>query len=230
VLLSDNLNLDRGKAEAGKVELKKMVVRFKDVKGNVHEHAFPGRADKKWDNDGWIASLNKWRYQTLSRKFKYDPTIKRGHRGKWTMQEKVFIQGEILKRVEKNGDRLVGEDWKAVAEGHNERFAGTVVKKGEQLLKGVAVKDYTITTRSQLAIRAAFDKMPDLVQMVDELIAQYTDDDGTDEEGEPMEGVIIEGKYGGELDHHLEDPSDDEDDGQRPASNQTGAILVEGAC
>jgi hypothetical protein len=175
--------------------------------------------------------LNKWRYQTLSRKFKYDPTIKRGHRGKWSMKEKVFLQGEILKRVEKNGDRLLGEDWKAVAKAHSERFAGTIVKKGEQLLKGVAVKDYTITTRSQLAIRAAFDKMPDLVEMVDELVAQYTDDDGTDEEeGEPMEGVIIEDKHGDELDHHLEDPSDDEDDGQRPASNQTGAILVEGAC
>jgi hypothetical protein len=66
---------------------------------------------------------------------------------------------------------------------------------------------------------------------MEDLVAEYTDGEG-EEDTEPMEGVVKEEEntHGGELDHHLEDPSDDEDGGQQPASNQTGAILVEGAC
>jgi hypothetical protein len=206
-------------------------LRFKDTLGNFHEHKFPGHAEEKWDDDAWVASLNKWRYQTISRKFKYDPSIVRGHRGKWTMAEKVFLKDQLQKKVEQNGDRLLVEDWKDVAKAHKEKFVGTVVKKGEELLHGTAVRDYTITERTHVAIRAAFEKMQDLTEMVAEMVAEYTDDESGDE---PEDDVVmtnaIEEEHGGELEHHLEDPSDDEDDGQRPASNQTGAILVAGAC
>jgi hypothetical protein len=230
VLKSQNANLDQSKAQRGNVEPKKLVLRFKDVKGNIHEHSFPGRAAQKWDDDLWIASLNKWRYQTFNRKFKYDPSVKHRPRGKWTMAEKEYLKQQLKKRIEESGNRLAGNDWKEIAKLHNERFSGTKVKKGEKLLKGEAAKDYTITDRSALAIRAAYDKMHDIVQFVEDLVAEYTDDEGDEEEGgDKMEGIIEE-KPGGQLDHHLEDPSDDEDDGRRPASNTTGAILVEGAC
>jgi hypothetical protein len=232
VLVNDNKNINRTKAVTNNPEPKKMIIRFKDVKGNVHQHKYPDHASQKWDDDAWIASLNKWRYQTISRKFKYDPSVVRGRRGKWTMAEKIFLKEQITKKIEVNGDRLIGEDWKAIAKAHNERFAGTVVKKGEQLIKGfIAIKDYTLTERSYIAIRTQFDKMADLKQEMEDLVAESTESEG--EEGtEPMEGVVKEEEntHGGELDHHLEDPSDDEDAGQRPASNQTGAILVEGAC
>jgi hypothetical protein len=230
VLKSENVNLDQSKAQRGKIEPKKLVLRFKDVKGNIHEHSFPGRAAKKWNDDQWIASLNKWRYQTFNRKFKYDPSVKHRPRGKWTMAEKEYLKQQLEKKIEESGNRLIGNDWKEIANLHNARFSGTKVKKGEKLLKGEAAKDYTITDRSALAIRAAYDKMPDLVQFVEDLVAEYTDDEGEEEEnGDKMEGIIEE-NHGGQLDHHLEDPSDDEDDGRRPASNTTGAILVEGAC
>jgi hypothetical protein len=90
----------------------------------------------------------------------------------------------------------------------------------------VSATNYTLTERSALGIRAAFDKMEDLQEMVEEIVNEFTDDDSS--VGEPMEGVIddTEEKHGGDLDHRLEEPSDDEDDGQRPASNQTGAVLV----
>jgi hypothetical protein len=232
VLVNDNKNIDHTKAVTNNPEPKKMIIRFKDVKGNVHQHQYPDHASQKWDDDAWVASLNKWRYQTISRKFKYDPSVVRGRRGKWTMAEKIFLKEQITKKIEDNGGRLIGEDWKAIAKAHNERFAGTVVKKGEQLIKGfIAVKDYTLTERSYVAIRTQFDKMADLKQEVEDMVAEYTD--GESEEGsEPMEGVVKEEEktHGGELDHHLEDPSDDEDGGQQPASNQTGAILIEGAC
>ncbi|KAE9369348.1 hypothetical protein N431DRAFT_510926 [Stipitochalara longipes BDJ] len=228
VLLSENQSIDRTKAVPHKPEPEKLSIRFKDIKGNIHEHDFPDRNAKKWDNEDWISALNKWRYQTFSRKFKYDPSIKRGRRGKWTMAERNFLKEQVIKKIEEHGDRLLGEDWKEVAKAHNERFAGTIVKKGEKLLKGVAVKDYTITERSAIAIRATFDKDEDLKQMMEDMVAEYTDDEG-EVEGEPMEGLLKE-EHGGELDHHLEDPSDDENDGRRPASNHTGAILLEGAC
>jgi len=232
VLLNDNKNIDRTKAVTNNPEPKKMIIRFKDVKGNVHQHQYPDHASQKWDDDAWVASLNKWRYQTISRKFKHDPSVVRGRRGKWTLAEKNFLKEQITKKLEDNGDRLMGEDWKAIAKAHNKRFAGTVVKKGEQLIKGfIAAKDYTLTERSYIAIRTQFDKMADLKKDMEDLVAEYTDGEG-EEDTEPMEGVVKEEEntHGGELDHHLEDPSDDEDDGQQPASNQTGAILVEGAC
>ena len=229
VLVSDNPNLDRSKVITHKPELGKLSIRFKDIKGNIHEHNFPNRHAKKWDDDDWVSTLNKWRYQTFSRKFRYDPTQMRGRRGKWTMAERNFLKEQVIRKIEQHGDRLLGDDWKEIAKAHNERFANTPVKKGEKLLHGVAVKDYTITERSAIAIRATFDKDPELKQMLEDMVAEYTDAEDEEEDGEPMEG-IFEDEHGGELEHHLEDPSDDEDDGRRPASNQTGAILVEGAC
>lgn len=146
------------------------------------------------------------------------------------MAEKAYLKQQLEKTIEVSGSRLTGNDWKEIAKLHNARFSGTKVKKGEKLLKGDAAKDYTITDRSALAIRAAYDKMPDLVQFVEDLVAEYTEDEGEEEEGgDKMEG-IIEKEHGGEMFHYLEDPSDDEDDGRRPASNTTGAILVEGTC
>ena len=73
------------KAVTGVVDPKKLIIRFKDTKGDYHEHKFPGHAARKWDDDEWIKSLNKWRYQTVSRKFKRDGSISRGNRGRWTV-------------------------------------------------------------------------------------------------------------------------------------------------
>ena len=133
-------------------------------------------------------------------------------------------------RIEETGDKPLVEDWKRIAQAHKKQFEGKLVKKGEDLLDGaVAVKDYTITKRSDVAIRAAYEKMDDVKEMVEELVAQcVTDDDSSDEEN-TMQGVITGGaeeKHGGDIDHHLEDPSDDEEEGQRPAANPTGAVLV----
>lgn len=118
---------------------------------------------------------------------------------------------------------MLGEDWRIIAKNHKRRFAGKTVKKGEQLLSGVASRDYRIGERTALGIRAAFDKMKDLKNMVDEIVAEFTEDESSDGE---EDGEVVIHKHGGDLDHHLEDPSDDEDDGRRPASNPTGAILV----
>jgi hypothetical protein len=77
----------------------------------------------------------------MNRKFRRDPAVKRGlkgSRGKWSMVEKQFLKNQIKKRVEETGNRLLGKDWKTIAKNHNERFAGKVVKKGEQLLSGVS--------------------------------------------------------------------------------------------
>jgi len=249
ILLEDNKSLDRTKAVKGVRDQSKTVIKFRDTNGNIHEHRFSGHTAKKWDNEAWITKLNKWRYQTIDRKFKRDPHCqKKGSRGRWSVAEKQFLKEQLKKRAEETGNRMFREDWRIIANNHKQRFAGKTVKKGEQLLSGVASRDYTIGERTALGIRAAFSKMKDLKDMVDEIVAEFTDDESSD--GELMEGVVkgtenkqdsmniddekdeededekVTCKHRGDLDHHLEDPSDDEDDGQRPASNPTGAILV----
>ncbi len=73
-----------------------------------------------------------------------------------------------------------------------------------------------MTERSAVAIRAAYDKMGE--ELAEEILAEFADDNSSD--GKAMGGVVngTDEKHGGDLDHLLEDPSDDENEGQ-PASN-----------
>ena len=61
--------------------------------------------------------------------------------------------------------------------------------------------------------------------------AQGNDEDDRDSEADTEEEspskTQMTGSHGGEIDARLEDPSDDDDEGRRPASNQTGALIIE---
>jgi hypothetical protein len=113
-----------------------------------------------------------------------------------------------------------------------------------------------IEKRTMTAIRALFERNDDLktwlkglvgdpesgedaagglqdIKMKDDKMAALSDDEmdaerATDKEAEdepPMKKRKLD-RNGGNIDPKLEGPSDDEDEGQRPASNQTGAHLI----
>jgi len=161
--------------------------------------------------------------------------------------EKECMANLIRKRVAKNLKNgklaLSTGDWRKIAAKQNARFVGTEVKIGELMATGkIAKSNSPIDKRSAVAIRTMFDKLSDLVHMINNLVGEvrepeddasigtssveepdgYIDDDDADEEEdeesdeEDMDGDNGVGVPGGEMDSLLPESSDDEMDSQLP--------------
>jgi hypothetical protein len=211
-----------------------------------------------WHDAKMISEANKWRNQVLRRMLKRDGTFKgRTIRAKWGMRETLSLKSAIKNKVEAvGGRRLTGAEWTEVQDGHNERFAGTKISRGERLLGGQPAKtDETIEKRTVIAIKALFDRNADLKAFMNDLVGETAENDdnagavgeaaakGEEAGEEVLSGDDIEDEdetededepptkkrklnIGGVIDPKLEEPSDDEDEGQRPASNPVGGVLV----
>jgi len=252
-LLSDNDHLDHGKAIRGEPNKDKLELLIVDTKGDIHIHKFPDKA-QAWDDEDWIKHLNKWRMQSVQRTFRKDRNAKLGkkNRSKWSLIEKEYMANLIRRRVKRNLENcksiLSTGDWQKIASKQNARFVGTEVQIGEQMLTGkIAKSNYPIDKRSAVAMRNMFDKLPDLVEMVNNLlgagevekpggdanIASSSDEeagshiivvdddaDGEEDEESGEEDMDEDGEVGvprGEMGSLLLESSDDEMDGQLPS-------------
>jgi len=201
-----------------------------------------------WNSKKDVAHLNTWRNQIIKRKLDNETTRKRdeGYRPHWSEKEKAVLSSLVRDQIRKKGRQLSPDDWVKIAEKHNERFRGVRVHVGEKLpgtmnSKGrladskVLKKTHVLGNRTCSAIKTQFGRWPDLVAMVKEELGKLgivqverADEDEAseceDDEDEEEEGSDVDSEN--ELDLGLEDPSDDEDDGRRPASTQTGARII----
>lgn len=251
ILERDNPGLSRTPFRKGKAEPEKLKLTLIDTKGNIHKRFFADKDTMDWDDPVMVGNANKWRNQVMRRVFKRDHTFKsRTIRAKWGVRETGTLKSEVENKVKAvGGRRLTGAEWKVLADEHNARFAGTKVLKGERLLGGqVAKVEEVIDKRTIVAIKALFGRNADLKQFLSDLVGENVVesgdeagigggvdakgvDEGADDEDETEEDEASPTKkrkvdHGGVIDPRLEDPSDDEDDGQRPASNPVGGALV----
>ncbi len=229
-LLSDNDHLDHGKAIRGEPNKDKLELLIVDTKGDIHIHKFPDKA-QAWDRNAKLGKKN---------------------RSKWSLIEKEYMANLIRRRVKRNLENcksiLSTGDWQKIASKQNARFVGTEVQIGEQMLTGkIAKSNYPIDKRSAVAMRNMFDKLPDLVEMVNNLlgagevekpggdanIASSSDEeagshiivvdddaDGEEDEESGEEDMDEDGEVGvprGEMGSLLLESSDDEMDGQLPS-------------
>jgi hypothetical protein len=254
--LKDNPNLDKSPFKKGTAEPEKLKLTLKDTKGNLHKRFFPEKDKEKWDDSKWISDANRWRNQVLRRIMRHDPTFKgRGIRPKWGMREAISLKAEVQKKVKEVGNRrLTGQEWEEVTQAHNKRFAGSKVFAGERLMGGQINKSsQDIEKRTAVAIRALFERNHELKTFFNDLIVETVVkhdvaggsgdvkmkaevssedqidlarliDDETDDESPTKKGT--DDQHGGEIDLKLEEPSDDEDEDQRPASTQNGARCI----
>ena len=225
-------------AELGKPDDSKLRFKLRMVGGGYTKaFRFEGRKNSDWNNKEWVDELNRWRIKTLKRYYTTEdaaPNVKKtGPRVRWSYAELEYLRMQIRKRVRSTGTALSGKDWKKLTEQHNERFEGKLVRIGEKLASGkIAVSEQVIEKRSQPAITALYGKYNDLRLIVEEEINAYgmdgSDDadppsgsdtsDDSDESDEDGSGV---------MDYNLEDSSDDEDEGRRPAAQPVGGVLVD---
>ncbi len=161
--------------------------------------------------------------------FKKDPSFVRINpkHANWIKAEIDFLSAELHSRIEENKSRLGYDEFMKIAAAHNSKFSGTKIAKGDILASGKNAKSaQIIRERSASAIRAMVDKNRDLKDLVKQLVDQYgphesdsSSDTDLDSDSNMDDETSNDGKHGGDIDHHLEDPSDDEDEGRRPASN-----------
>ncbi len=223
---------------------------LKDTKGEVVKYHYTRRKEMDWSSKKDVAHLNTWRNQIIKRKLnKNDDGTARPteHRPHWSEKEKISVEYLIRDRIRKKRRQLEGSDWISIAERHNARFRGVMVHVGEKLPgaltnKGkladskVLRKAHVLADRTATAIRSQANRWPETVQMVEEEFRKLgivkSENDGLEDslggdedfEGEREGEEGEEGEDSGdEIDSGLEDPSDDEDEGRRPASTQTGA-------
>jgi hypothetical protein len=148
----------------------------------------------------------------------------------------------IRARINKKKGSLSVADWNKIAKKYNSKFTGVEVKVGEKLpghkdAKGVMSKDrvlkkaHTLPPRSSTSIKAQVKKWPDIMKMIEKEVVKYSNTPGSDSsielEAEDEAGTD-EDSDTSSIDADLQGGnSDDEKDGQRPASTQNGARLVE---
>jgi len=224
-------------AEVGKPDDSKLRFKLKMVRGGYTKaFRFEGRKNPDWNNKEWVDGLKKWRIKTLKRYYTIEdaaPKVRKtGPRVRWSYAELEYLRMQIRKRVRSTGTALSGKDWKKLTEQHNERFQGKLVRIGEKLASGkIAVSEQVIERRSQPAITALYGKYDDLRRIVEKEIKAYgtegsddtdssSDTDTFDESDESDE------EESGAMDYNLEDRSDDEDEGRRPAAQHVGGVLV----
>ena len=256
IMRRDNPGLDPTPFKKNVRQPEKMEVQLIDIKGNIHRRFFPGKDEEKWDDQAWISAANNWRNQTLRRMLKHDQGYyARGIRPNWGMREARSLQFDVAEKVKNVGyRRLTTLEWEEITKIHNERFAGTKIRTGERLANGKVIKTgVEIKARTLVAVKALFDRNEDMKAFYRGLTG-YSDNNVAESHGVERDGVVSgaedvemrdggdaspeEGKedestsdkeseiYGGDIDPRLEDPSDDEEDGQRPASTQNGAQLI----
>ncbi|KAF4630446.1 hypothetical protein G7Y89_g7692 [Cudoniella acicularis] len=233
--LSDNAHIDRTKVVKGVAEPRKCIIKARNTKGEVSIYRFLDRKSAKWDNSKWVSDLNKWRSQIFRRVFKRDPNfVKNPTRAKWSEEEVTYLSDLIKKRAGKTQSRLTKSDWEKISKKHNERWNGVTVPKGAKLMKGdLARGDQLVGERTTTAIQALFERIPGLKSAVNDLTK---DEISSDSEMDLIDKVDSEDpddadesgseSHGGSVKHNLEDSSDDEVDGQRPAANPTGGVLI----
>jgi hypothetical protein len=150
---------------------------LKDSEGNIHERFFPGAHEDKWDDSKWISEGNKWRSQTLRRLFKVDPDYRANpNKRKWTETELNHLKAQILSRVRLTRRRLTGQDWKIIAEEHNQKFAGTATEMGKKHLDtGISTSSQTAGKRTVSALHAVYRRLPELIDQINDLIENNSD-------------------------------------------------------
>lgn len=252
-MLKDNLGLDKSPLKKGIAQPEKLKLELKDTQGNKHKRFFPEKDELKWDDSKWISDANKWRNQVLRRVFKHDKEFKgRGIRPKWGMREATSLKAEVKKKIEEVGNRrLSSVEWEEVTVAHNKRYSGSKVMAGERLIGGELNRTtQDIEKRTPVGIKALFERSKALKAFLSDLVGET--DTGNDVTGGSRD-VEIKGdeipqdemdlddeteddtptkkqrkgeRHSEDVDPTLEDPSDAEDEGQRPAGTQNGARLV----
>jgi len=200
-----------------------------------------------WNSKKDVAHLNTWRNQIIKRKLDENDGTSRNteYRPHWSEKEKVSVETLVRDRIRKKRRQLVSADWITIAEKHNARFRGKTIHVGEWLPgaitnKGkfaegrVLKKAHVLNDRTPNAIRSQTTRWPDTADMIQEElrklgIAETEESEKIDDSKGESEEVEEEGEgedSGDDSDLGLDDPSDDEDDGRRPASTQTGGRLI----
>ncbi len=245
--------MDHAPAVVGKVEPKKASIWFKAANGNLYQHPYPGIKGIDWNSPTSIGRLNKWRSQLFKRHYKGDVDYETAPgRPRWTLEEIEFIKSKLAAL----GRDANGEDYKAIAKAHKEKFVGSTVKIGTKLADGrQATTEQTLRERTWSAIKTKIEKQSDSnkkrkttksteasekgVEAANSALPA-AEGDGPDYEDEALDDRDTESEesdeeptrkktktsHGGDLEHHLESDSDDEDEGQKPAAQPRGAVLV----
>ncbi|KAH8661539.1 hypothetical protein BGZ60DRAFT_433351 [Tricladium varicosporioides] len=240
-----NQKIDRTKVTRGVSEPRKMTIRAMTTKKEVVYFKYHVRKDKKipsgkaefnWNSPRDISDLNKWRSQIFRRVFKRDPNFQKNPtRTKWTKPEYDNLAESIKEKAASGRGRLTRADWEAIAKAHNERFKGKQIKIGDELMKpGDKSKGkQTISERTASAIQALCERTPALKALANANVTTTVENesdipmtDTPDNTDEDEKDTDIDDELAGDLDHNLEDPSDDEKDGMRPAGNPTGAASI----
>jgi hypothetical protein len=223
----------------GKVDRSMLKLRLKDTKGKVYTWKYTKRHTINLEDKHQVADADKWRRQVFKRRLHRNdsPATPRPH---WSEKEKASLSGMIKARINKKKGPLMVADWNKISELHNARWIGAEVKVGEKLpghknAKGVMSKDrvlkrvHKLPPRTSTSIKAQVKKWPDIMQMIDTEVAKYTASPPSSESSdEPEVKDELSDSDTSSIDADLEGgDSDDEKDGQRPASTQNGARLIE---
>lgn len=164
----DNTHIPRKPVVKGKVEKTKLLFEVIDTNGNYHERFFHKFDEQRWGNTRWVSDANKWRSQTIRRLFKYDPDFKTNEvREKWSQEELNIFKANVLYMVKRLGRSLISDDWKELADKHNERFFDI-----NEMMGGTYKSRHGLRTATGL--RTKYKRFPDLVEEVAELVAETT--------------------------------------------------------
>jgi hypothetical protein len=216
-------------------------LKLKCTKGKVYTWKYTKRHTINLEDKHQVADADKWRRQIFKRRLhKNDfPATPRPH---WSAQEKASLSGMGKARINKKKGSLIVADWIKIANMFNARWVGTEVKVGEMLpghknANGVMSKDrvlkkvHKLPARTSTSIKAQVKKWPDVMQMIETEVAKYTTSPASSDssvEPEVKDEARGEDSDTSSIDADLEGgDSDDEKDGQRPASTQNGARPIE---
>lgn len=186
-LWKDNPRVTKSKAKLNTPDPMLLKLKLTDTTGKVWPSAkFQKHATMNWADPKMIKDLNKWRSQFLSRTLDKNSGRPKSSRPRWSSSEMYYMARLIQKAIWRKKASLSKSDWMVIAKRMNERFEGTIAKKGEQvpdtmnarriLVEGdVLRKDHRIPKRSYNTMKNQSGRWPCVQQMIEEELAKACD-------------------------------------------------------
>lgn len=196
--------------------------------GKKHTYSRTGYENPEWNNAAWIKRSNEWIFQIIARVLNRknpETSTARPAREPWSEREcasaKLLIEA---RRRSTNRENLVPADWEAIAEEHNKKFVGQMLRVGERLVvnkreghvlkrkaKEFITEDKQITARSAGALKTASKRWEDTANL-EQASSEHPDTEMAENEVDQKEPEIDDEPLT-EEESRFDDEGDDEEMG-----------------